>query len=380
MSVNRQDLLKALLAAKPSLGGSDGVIPILSHFCFMGDVVYAWSDVTATIVPIETGMTCALHGDTLIGVLAAMDKDDVTIGMQDGNATINVGTGTVKVPKLDAKDFLFDPPAEETVFDFIFGDDAIKAMGVCLQSTGSDTMRPEYMGVTVRATKEGVFFYSTNNTTATRYALGLDKVKKPGAVVLPVEACQQMVKLNQGSSEFGTVEVAQKTASITFSDGVTLVCKLIPAKIDMMDKVFRAHVDNARFFALPPQLEAELRRAEVLLSKDGVKEAELAFAKGMLTISVAGTLGTMRTAVSVADKAVDAKVYVNPEVVLRILGHVDQIAVNDNQSLVFHGGGLDHVISSMARVRKEEAPAPAVKAGRPTMKPRPNIEEDDIPF
>ena len=48
----------------------------------------------------------------------------------------------------------------------------------------------------------------------------------------------------------------------------------------MFDKVFAEHADPAEFFAVPEGLAQELQKASVLLRKNPIKDAMLAFGKG----------------------------------------------------------------------------------------------------
>jgi hypothetical protein len=375
--MNRQALLKALLAAKPSLGPTDGVLPMLSHFCFMDDILYAYSDVTATIVEIATGLTCALHGETLIGLLGVLGTDEVDIKLLNATtASINLGTGTAKVPMRGAEDFIFELPNEEAVATFVFDAAAIKAMEVCLQSVAKDSMKAEFNGVTITAdAKTGIQMYSTNNVTASRAQLGKFVGRKVATAVLPVEACDQMLKLNAGSPDkFGTVQICERTAMVDYAAGVSMVTKLIPGKLQVFHNVFAGHADKATFFSLPPELLGEIQKALVVLSRNAIKEIELVFDKGTMTVTADGIMGKLKTKIGTAAPAdFAAKVFINPEHVLRILPHVDEIAVNHERSLVFRGDGLTHLISSISRVQ-------APPEQQPDKIPKPNIEEDDIPF
>ncbi len=82
----------------------------------------------------------------------------------------------------------------------------------------------------------------------------------------------------------------------------------------------------------------------------------------------------MKTMIGTTAPKLEATVYVDPDFVLRILPHVDEMAVNDKRSLVFQGNGITHVISSISRVVNNP---PEEQAKKPQAM---NIEDDDIPF
>ena len=339
-------LIKALNLAKPSLGSPDAV-PVLSHFCFDNDVVYAYNDITAILVDEQTGLSCALLGDTLIGLLEASGDEDTEIRVDAKAACANIkfSSGTAKVPILEPSEFVFQFPDGETSFDLTLTTEVIKAIETCLISVSADSLKPEFAGVTLNVNKTGAVLYSSDNITASRYVLEKKIGRKTVSVVIPTAACQHLIKLfSVCGSEGAKLLVGDGFAIATFA-GATLVTKLLTANAESFAKIFSEHTDSTKLFDLPEGLGMEIAKARVVLGRDQVKECFIEFAKGKVSITATGTLGKVDASLP-AKGSGSGMVNVSPESVARALSLTKQIAVNDARSLILYGGPLTHIISS----------------------------------
>lgn len=375
-----ESLLAALNLAKSSLGPSEAVMPVLGHFCFMGDILYAYNDITAIIVAEDTGLLGALHGDTLIRLLSVAKSDDMKIKMKDGIAEINTGNGWMEVPALPSTDFQFVLPDETPIVSLPFTDEIATALERCLLSVGKDSLRPHFTGVTIDITKDGIMLYSSDNNTATRYNALQGPGKKAFSAVIPALACEQMLKLRQKDAmiEFGTKVATMETQQ------ATLVTKLLPSKVEQFTKIFDEHAEGKVFFPVPPTLIQEITKADVLLGREAIKECTITFTEGLCTVIAAGILGSMLTEIKIAEKLKQATVCVSPEHLLRILPHAQMMGVTHTRSLVFVGGGMVHIVSSRATSGDINEPMPGpIERDTPARRVRPSIgaiTEDDIPF
>lgn len=381
-------LLAALNIAKHSLGSNDSVYPVLASFCFMEDIVYAYNDITAIVVEEQTGLNCALHGDTLLGVLGVAGTEDITVTINGGAAELKLKSGKVKVPCMDEKMFLFTPPDETPILSVPFTAEIAQAIECCLLCVSVDNVRQEFNGVTLRISPQQIAFYSSDNKSAMRVIpSGKFMSRKSASVVIPTIACEQMLKLRKDGARFS---IGEKFGTFEI-DGVTLFTKLLPANTDVFDSVFQSHAAVPATAAIPAELARELSKAEVLLGREAVKYCTLRFAPASVSIEAAGVLGSMN-AVIAGDKTWNAQmkgaVITEPAIILRVLKHAKFIAVNDNASLCFeNGAGFTYIASSKGYYKPNEAPrqqeaetlpkAPIPKANKPGFFD--NLE-DDIPF
>ena len=363
------EMLTALGLAKSSLGPNDSQMQVLTHFCFVDDIIYAYNDITAVVVEAQTGLSCALHGETLMGILAVAGAEEVKIKLEGGGASLDVGNGWVKIPVLPKEDFLFTFPDEDPVLELTFTDAMAAAFERCLMSVGTDTLRPEFSGITVQVNKDSVVFYSTDNVSATRFKPeGKFLSRKTMTTVIPGIACEQMLKLRGPDTKIALGE----RAGVMSAGQVTLVTKLLPAVVGQFEGIFAKHVEPSTFCPLPVELGREIAKAVVLLGKESVKRCVLNFGRGEATVSASGVLGSMKTTVPMPkNQPVNGLVIMSPELIARILPYADTIAVNDQSSLVFQKGGMTHIISSSAVSSKPPTKGNKVDA---------DGLEEDIPF
>lgn len=377
-----ETILAALNLAKPALGSNDSVLPILSHFCFEDDILYAYNDIVAIIVEEKTGLECALHGDTLVGLLSATGAAEVDVRIDKaGVAQLKSSSGWVKVPSLSIEGTAFTLPDEEPLVTLALTPALLVALERCMISVSDDSLKPEFAGVTIQVQKNRLVLYASDNKTASRYEPeGKFLSRKAACAVLPAQACSRLLKL---AAELGEQEEAPslalgEKAAVASFPGVVLVSKLLPAKPEVFERVFEQHTKVALLSAIPEGVDAEITKAGILLGRDSVKDCHIEFdhAKQTVSIAVAGVLGSMEAKLK-APKCSGGFACIDPTLVARVLPCVSEWAVNGGQSLVFSNGQFTHIVS--AKPRKEpvaEAPAPkaAVRTGIP------NDFEDDIPF
>lgn len=371
--MNPASLLAALNIAKSSLGANDSVYPVLANFCFMGDIVYAYNDQTAIILEEKTGLNCALHGETLLGILSVAGTDDISVKVSDGAAHFKLKSGWVKVPALDEKQFMFIFPDEEPILSIPFTDDIATALERCLLSVSPDSVRAEFTGVSVHIVQNGISFFSSDNVTAMQFVpSGKFMSRKQLSVVIPQSACSQMLKLYKGKC---TLKIGQKFG-VFESEEVTLVTKLIQANIDLLQNVFKTHAVNHHFFPLPDELGREVAKADVLLGREAVKECVLTFTATQVVVTAAGVLGSMEATIKLPGKSLPGTVRIEPAHVLRAIQYADQFTVNDRASLVLRqsAGGMTYLVSSKA------VNAPPKTSAKPPSNPNELDLEDDIPF
>lgn len=343
-----ESLLKALALAKPSLGSNDSVVPILSHFCFSEDTLYSFNDVSAIIVEEKTGLSCALHGDTLLGLLSVSGTDDIAIKANaDGVVQLKGTSGWVKVPSLPLSESNFALPEEEPHLSIPITKGLLEALARTSISVATDSIKPEYAGVTIEVSKAGVVLYSTDNKTASRCVLlpGKLAVRKSASAVIPAQSCDQLSKLATACGLGGAKLALGSTTAIGTFEGATLVTRVLPAKLETFVKVFDHHEKDASTFLIPEGFAQEIAKANVILARETIRTCTLDFSKGKMKLSASGAQGTMESSISSAGKT-EGSVKIDPTLIARILPFVQKVAVNDKHSLVLSSEGLTHIIAS----------------------------------
>lgn len=368
-------VLKALALAKASLGDAASPLPILSHFCFLGDMLYAYNDITATVFFEPTGLNCALHGDTFIGVLEASGADEVGVEIKDGYATLDASGGRVKVPTLTADDFIFTMPEGEPLVSVKITDELVKGIELCMKSVGADSLRPEFAGVTFSLRKGVAQFMSTDNETAARYRVpGSIAGRKEISVVIPAQGCEQLLRLQKARGG-GTIAFTDKDMQVSYEDSGTLICvlvsKVFAARVDMLETIFTKHADGgAAQVPIPVLLTRELKKASIVLAREASKACMITARDGTWFVEAKGDLGSVNGHVGGVDKRSSGTVVVDPDTLIRMLGYTETVCINTNESIVLVKGGYTGVISHKAA------------AASSFVKSKHGVEDldDDIPF
>lgn len=385
-------IIAALELAKASLGGTDSVLPILSHYVFMGDVLYAYNDVTAVVVEEATGLECAVHGDTLLAMLKAGPAEEWKVAMEaDGILHIAMARGYAELPTLPLDGAAFTMPEEALTVELPVTLALVTALERVMLSVGQDSLKAEFSGVTfeLKPGAGALMLFTTDNHRASVAEIGIGKVGKKAFVsaVMAPQAVQLLLKLAEAKGAGGTLAFGRTTAVVTFGETVpitTMVAKLLPAAPEHYHNVFEAHAAGD-LYSLPDGLVPEITRASTVLAREPVQECYLTVGGGQLHVAAQGSLGKLSTRVPVPDapKAAKGAVNVDPAHVAAVLPFCTVVGINDARSLVLAADGFTTVISSRPNV---EAPPdkPAAAKRAPKIKPRttgiPADADDDIPF
>lgn len=99
-----KSLLSALQLCKGAIEAA-AVYPIFGHFCFFDDVVYAYNDIVAVMVPLESGLTTALRADVLLGVLPTL-AGEMTLTQGKDKVILKSGKVKVELAALPSSSFL----------------------------------------------------------------------------------------------------------------------------------------------------------------------------------------------------------------------------------------------------------------------------------
>ena len=342
------DLLFALNAAKTSLVGVD-FIPILSHFCFAGDTVYAYDDVSAVIVSLETGIHGAVKGSTLLGILQTCGEE-VELVQKALTLTIKTDTGETDLPMLSEKEFLFKFPEDASDWEIALDDTLKEAFSRCIVTVGRDPRRPEFIGVTFMHGKgQGALLYSTDNISLSRYTVGEPKNINV-RVVIPRPAVQQALDLSKLTTEPPLLGMSDTNVIFSFNTTppIFVIARLMEFKGTDFEAVINQHSDGYVGFEVPADLERVIERSCVVLSKAAEKNTLLAVNDKTLSINTETELGRAGTNLAISAKVPKAQVVVNAEILRRVLSLTKEMGVTD-RSICLRSESFVHVISGIKK-------------------------------
>lgn len=269
--MNTNELVTAVKLCQSSLHNLD-LIPILNHICFTGDTVYAYNDLSAVVVTLETGIKAGVQGSNLLGVLGTLGKE-CELEMADGVVVISSGKAKVKLASLPEDAFMYTPPEEKAVFKIRMDEDLLKGLVLCSKTVGVNALQREFTGVTVSLdTDEGLRLYSTDDVRLSEYIYQGDVTGKSRNWLLPLPSCKQIVDICNfvgiGEDTEITLHFGKQWAWLQ-ADGIFFATKLMPETPPDYPAMIRAIApEEDAWRKVPAGLQKACERADVLTAKE----------------------------------------------------------------------------------------------------------------
>jgi DNA polymerase III sliding clamp (beta) subunit (PCNA family) len=284
----RKDLLERLDLITPALASHD-LIPILTHFCFTGTEIVAFSDQIGASVPFKSEFRGGVPGVTMLQLLKASKAKDVELLAAENELQIKAASSRFKLPVLSPKSFVFEiPKPTERVLPVPIKQ-FTAALDGCLRSVTADTSVPDQMGVTLLVEGSDLLLFSTNDAT-----LSFSRLKMSGVapfksrVTLPTLFCQQVVALSKALKDV-KLEVHDDHAMLTSNRGVVCFGKLIhvekPVDFGAMAQQSLPKGLDKKLRPIPSKLRLVIERAivvtaspvEQVMSKISVRDGRMRF-------------------------------------------------------------------------------------------------------
>ena len=257
MSINRQELLKALETIAPALAEHD-ILPVLQHVLFTGTSVVAYNDRIAISTPLRGSFKGTIHGKRLLSLLKySTHTEDVDL-VSDGNAvSVRAESAIGKLESKPVEEFIFKMPSRPK--DAIKADDKfLKAIDDCLQSTSEFSVNNDHRGVTFIPNGGQVKIFSTNGHTMTYCKVGLGLGRE--RTILPRDFCQEMLRLGK-SAERKQLEL-RRDSVLFVADDVMLFGKLLQSSQPVpFERTFQRLYDGKKLIKLSDTQRPRLKVA-----------------------------------------------------------------------------------------------------------------------
>lgn len=330
----RKELVAKLELVAPALSTND-LVPILTHFCFNGDEVFAFNEQIGICAPCKTEFEGAVPGRTLLELLKASRAKEVTFDIgKGGELVVRAASSRLKLPLLPVDRFVWKPP---TLSDAVgIGIDTKKFMrGVscCMRSVSIDTSIPDQLGVTMMVEGKSLLMYSTDSSTLSHARVELKKASDFKRVILSGSFCTQMLALADRDKPLH-LEIRKDHALMAGSHGVVLFGSLIhsPKPLNLSDHIDANYgeKDRGRAISIPNKLELVLDRACIVSATNGEPvNMEIDIADGVAKFFTAAKVTECRDQVQLEDKHMNVQLRVNPKLVRNGYGDFDRMLITD---------------------------------------------------
>lgn len=345
--MKKLDLEFAFKLANPCLVSSS-FIPVLNHFCFAEDLVYAYDDVSAIIVSLDSKLSCAMHGDTLSKLVSLADAD-IKLAKKGEAVSFVSGALRADLPCLGPDEFLFALPEEEFAPAFAFTDELLAFLAICTAGTSQDPLlNRAWTAVAVHlGTAPALFAYDSVGLVKCVPSKPLGK--KARRILIPESTCAQIVGI---TSALG-IEAAQVKMQI--SDGyirvdfesdaheVYLIGKLLPEEVPDYDGLINKLQLSGKTFALPSGFAKAVEQVAVVVSDETEPACTVAVTKKEMEVSGKGKLGEAHATLKLDKDVKAATAAVDPGHLKRYSDKVTGMMIDDG-GVVLYGDGLSYYI------------------------------------
>lgn len=321
--MNRSELVKTLELIKPALS-ADNMVPVFQCFAFSKGTVLAYNDNLGIVGPCEFEGGCAIHGNTLLGLLSNSKAEELEIELKGSTATVTCGKTISKLPYHTDEDTIFETPADAWDFQIPFNSSMFEAFQICLETVSSDQTQAALLGITV----EGNQLYSCNSDALTR--IQMKKGSGKNRILMPTAFCSAVLKLWSSLDMVrGTLKFNDEWIFADF-DIWSVYGRVLkiddPINFDALIK--KTVKTEPAFFDLPKGFTEALSRARVFADPESAKTS-ISLSKGKLQLFTETPMGDVRDDLILKGHP-DINASVNASHIQGAVNHCDKIAFLEN--------------------------------------------------
>lgn len=327
------------------------IVPVLSHFCFVDDMVYAYNDVSAIMVPLETGITAALKGDALLGIIPTL-SGEVALEPNEENTKVHVKSGKVKLElaALPPTSFVFDIPEEQETMRLELTDEVVLGLQSCLNTVGISALLREYTGICFQYNPKDktLTVYSTDDTrlSVLKIKEGLKvKVKEKTSWLVPASPLRQVLDIRDQNKMSFHVVFGKSWMWAEIKD-IMWFSKLMPETPPNYEEMVKSITPpDAAWFKKPEGLPKSFLRAQVLTYKELRPALQLETSEGEVKIIVSkeNARGAFEETFKVKSDLPEVSLLLDPDKLAEVAERVDSVAAHDRCLAMKRGNYLCYI-------------------------------------
>lgn len=276
MKINKQELLKALSAAKPGLSAKE-IVEETVRFIFTGKEVTTFNDKICIIIPFETDFACSVHGDEFYKILSSIKEEEVDITVVDNQMKINAkktkaGLSTIIGEKERVISLIenLQTSTKKKGFWKKLPEDFLQGIYLCMFTASKDMTTKVRCCVAVKGDK----IFSTDNLRISRYILSSEMEE----MLIPARDAMELVKY-----EVKKYGLSDGWVHFITNEGIMFNCRIM-----LGDYPFTS---ISKYFREPEnEIEIPVEMKEVMKTAAVVAEGEVDIAKVVEVIIEAGKI------------------------------------------------------------------------------------------
>lgn len=227
------DILTALKLCNPALSSGD-FIPILTHFCFDEDRVFAYDDSTAVVVNKDYGVVGGVRGKVLLDLLSGIEGKEYSLSSAEESLVFKAGVIEASLPTLSKDDFLFSMPEDLPSEEIMVSSDFFSRLEWAAGVSSVTAFLPQEKGVTFDVGGGSICLFSNENRTTISKSMCSTSTKKRKRVrtVLSRPSCECLSKvLKQSGASQALLYVNESWAVVEMEVEevlVQVICHSVP--------------------------------------------------------------------------------------------------------------------------------------------------------
>lgn len=296
--------------------------------------MFAYDEVSAIVVGLETGLHCALRADTLRSFVD-LAGEEVTLEAEDNAVIFTSGRTRASLPSLPPEEFVFEEPraANKTTMRFVATEEFLSALALCAAGVGKDPRFKAQTAVTL-CTGKASAMYAFDGTSLVKAALPTPVGTEARQVLLPKSICDQIKGLMEAlhcEPADVTVNLSKNHLSVEFAVEdweVYLVGKLLSEAINVeaYEQVVTQATQGRKTLPVDLEFAKAVDKVSIVVANDVEKMCRLKVTADSLVVSGEGALGKASTEIDVSGGQKD-EALVDPERLTRYRGLLTHIAV-----------------------------------------------------
>jgi DNA polymerase III sliding clamp (beta) subunit (PCNA family) len=200
-TINRRELINALLVCKPALAISNNYAIELTHFWFDQQFVSAYDGRIGIFVPIETPIRGGVP-PLLLSWLEKVDGDEVIIEQNDNNIRIEISGSEIDLSVLEESRQILKPDVSLLSDNSMnIPSELVKGLESCLISLDKKSSVPARMGAFFVPDENILNIYSTDAATLCWLTLPKPEGFIDQVIIPPTGFLEQLIELLPGGGE-----------------------------------------------------------------------------------------------------------------------------------------------------------------------------------
>ena len=260
MKINREELLKVLIAVRPGIAKRE-IIQQATHVIFTGDAVATFNDQICIVYPLQTDLHCSVQGEEFYKALESINETEVEIIAGEKEIKIiskktKAGLSTLVGEKEKVESLIEDLRKRTDVKKFWkkLPKDFVQGVFLCTFTASKDMTTGVRCCVAIKDNE----IYSTDNLRVSRYKLA-SSVEE---MLIPARDAAELTKYEV--TRYGKTE---GWIHFITEDGVMFNCKTMVGDYPYVS-LSRFFIEPTNEMVLPKELSEAMKAAAVFAAGD----------------------------------------------------------------------------------------------------------------